>query len=632
LPPVGARRPILIAAVAIGALAVIAGGAYAYDRFLAGPEGPEQVIEEYVDAWERRDWPAVDALVVDPAATAGERHERAWEQLGVVSADLVPEEPVVEGDTATADFAATVVLAGFGEWSYTGSLDLDRTDDGWVVAWSPAVVHPSLTADLAFGLAREWPERASIVAHDGQPVASPRELVEIGAVPGRITDRPAVLDLLAAEVGADPDRVAADLDAPGVQPDWFVPVGTVRPDRFVEVDPVLRPVPGIVFRRIEARATPVDGFARQVVGRTGPITAELLEEWGPPYQANDTVGLSGLERVHERRLAGTPSGEVQLLDADGEVVETLHRFEGEPPEDVRTALDVGVQQAADAALADVAEPAALVAVDVATGDLRAVVSRPLDDAGRALSGRYPPGSTFKVITAAAALDAGLVPESPVDCPAEVDVGGRPVRNAGGSALGTVPFRTVFAQSCNTGFVQVARDLGDGALSSWAERFGFGATYDAGLDIAAGTFPEPADEAEEAAAAIGQGRVTASPAHMATAAAAVAGGEWRPPRLVLEPADGTDVGSRPVDPAVAGPLGGLMRAVVTEGTGTAAAVEGPPVAGKTGTAEFGTDDPPATHAWFIGFREGLAVAVLVEGGGGGGDAAAPLAGAFFRNLG
>ncbi|HEX6312617.1 MAG TPA: penicillin-binding transpeptidase domain-containing protein, partial [Acidimicrobiia bacterium] len=118
-------------------------------------------------------------------------------------------------------------------------------------------------------------------------------------------------------------------------------------------------------------------------------------------------------------------------------------------------------------------------------------------------------------------------------------------------------------------------------------------------------------------------------HMATVAAAVGGGAWRAPHVV---AGVPATAPRPLDATVAAALQQMMGLVVADGTGTAAALPGDPVYGKTGTAEFGTATPPQTHAWFIGYRDGLAFAVLVEDGGFGGEVAAPIAARFLEAAG
>ena len=271
----------------------------------------------------------------------------------------------------------------------------------------------------------------------------------------------------------------------------------------------------------------------------------------------------------------------------------------------------------------------MVAVRPSSGELVAVVNTPVNGYNRALLGRYPPGSTFKVVTAGALLAGGLRPGDPVDCPKEAKVGGRTFGNFEDEVLGRITFASAFAHSCNTAFVQQAAKRLDGdELVDTAAQFGFGLDPSPGIPAVTSRVPAPSDRADLAAEAFGQGRVTASPLQMATVAATVAEGRWRQPRLVSAEAEAA--APDPLDGKVAGTLRTLMRQVVTEGTAATANLPGK-VGGKTGTAEFGSGDPLPTHAWFIGFRGDLAFAVVVEDGGVGGRVAAPVAARFLRGL-
>jgi cell division protein FtsI/penicillin-binding protein 2 len=582
----------------------------------------------FLAAWERADWQALQGLV-GGASAAAQAHERAFEDLGVERASFELTRLEAGDGSATAHFTARMRVRGLGVWAYRGALRLRWEDGRWVVAWRPSTIHPALRPGVRFATIRSWPKRAPILAHDGRPLVAEREVIELGVEPRRIESRRKLLRALERLLGADPEQVRADLDRPGVQPDWFIPVSLLRPERYEELKPELYPVPGTVFRRSTARLPPSDEFALHTLGRVGEITAELLEQHGHPYVVGDVVGLSGLEFALERRLTGRPSGRVELVDENGEVVRVLHHFSGKQPQLVRTTLDLDAQTAAERALAGIRRPAALVAVDSATGELRAVASRPLGEFNRALAGHYPPGSTFKVVTTAALLAHGVAAGDTVACPDEAELGGRTFGNAQGTPVGPTSFADAFAVSCNTAFVQLAETLPDGSLEQAARRFGFGARYQLPLAVAGGRFPRPANRGEELEAAIGQGRVEASPVHMANVAAAVASGRWRPPRLLAGTQSAT---GRLLSPAVAATLRELMRLVVVAGTGQAAAVAGTEVYGKTGTAEFGAGDPPNAHAWFIGFRDGLAFAVLVEGGGSGSRVAAPIAARFLEPLG
>jgi cell division protein FtsI/penicillin-binding protein 2 len=162
----------------------------------------------------------------------------------------------------------------------------------------------------------------------------------------------------------------------------------------------------------------------------------------------------------------------------------------------------------------------------------------------------------------------------------------------------------------------------------ARTFGFGQAYDLGVPVVTSTFPLPETDTEIAASAIGQAAVSVTPLHMATVAAAARNGTWRPPFLSGEPPAG---GRHPLPAAAAAELPEFLREAVRSGTGQAAAIDGRDVGGKTGTAEFGEEEPPETHAWFAGFIGDLAYALVVEGGGVGGEVAAPLVHEFLSLL-
>ena len=589
------------------------------------PGGPTKEVDAYLRAWERFDVAAM-ARLADRPEELGPVLTAMKDDLRVTRARLVAGPQERDGDTARTAFTADLDLAGLGTWSYRGQLELARADGRWRVRWTPAAVHPALGPGQRFGRTRTWPARGPILGADGAPLVATGEAISVGLQPGRIQDQAEVESALERVLDVSPARVRSALAQPWVRPDLFVPITDVRADRFATVRPELEPVAGVFFQRGGSRLPATDAFAVQVLGTVGEITAERLEQLGPPYLVGDRVGLTGIEGARERQLAGNPSGEVQLREGGGQVVEVLHRFPGTAPEPVRLTLDPAVQQAADEALEGVDQPAALVALDSTTGDVRAVVSRPLGgEFNRALVGRYPPGSTFKIVTAAGLLSGGLRPDETVPCPAETNAGGRTFVNFESGALGPVPFRTAFAQSCNTAFVSLSTRLSPPALAETAAGFGFGSSYDLGVPAEGGTFPVPRDATELAAAALGQGRVLASPLHMASVAAAISSGTWRAPGLFADRPPGE---AKALDGSVATTLRSLMAAVVREGTGTAAARPGQDVAGKTGTAEFGSGDPPPTHAWFVGYRGSLAFAVVVEGGGVGGRVAAPLAARFL----
>ena len=369
-----------------------------------------------------------------------------------------------------------------------------------------------------------------------------------------------------------------------------------------------------------------------LLGSVGPLTTTAqAAAIGPQFQVGDDAGLSGLERVYNKQLAGLPGGSVVVADAQGKTVEVLKRFAAHDGTDVKTTIDLGVQQAGESALANVSKPAALVAIDTRTGAMIAEVNHPLAGYSRSLRGVYPPGSTFKVITATAGLMAGKTPQTVLQCPPHVTVDGRTFGNAEGEQFGPISFQTAFERSCNTAFINLEQSLAIAVV------------HDAGRrSCTASTAPIRCRS--RAPAAVTRRRPTGRRQrrrHSARVASRPARCRWRasPRRWPAAPGGSPSWSARAkvshaLPGTVAATLRTFMAGVVERGT---AANDGLPAGthGKTGTAEYGTAPPggnPPTHAWFIGFRGSVAFAVVVEGGGFGGEVAAPIAANFLNHLG
>ena len=608
------RRSVMMVAVALVVLPAC-----------SSTPSPRPTAQRFLDAWARGDATSAAAITNDPSAAASALKD--WR----AALDVASARFTLGAGTRTPRFAASVDLRGLGPWRYQGVISLHRSKGAWLVDWSPAVLYPGMTGTQRLSRTRVLAARADVLDRNGTPIITAQPVVTVGVEPQRLGDPAPALAALQKTVGADPARVSALIKA--ARPDAFVPVITLRRPAFDAVKPVLNPIPGVVFQTGTLDLAPSPTFALAVLGKVGPATVESLRDAGPTALASDSLGLSGLEAVYQRHLAGSPSGAVSISEG-GATVRQVFSVAGKPGQPVRTTLDPALQTAAEHALVGVGQPAAVVAVQPSTGDILAVANAPADSTyDRALAGQYPPGSSFKVVTAAALLQGGMTLETVVPCPARAVIGGKPFTNFEGEAPGPVPFITDFARSCNTAFASASSRVSAQALADEAGAFGFDTRWSLPLTAAPGRFPLPADTAESAAAAIGQGRVTASPLAMALVAATAAAGTWHAPTLVTDPPQASVSGptitiAGPVDDA----LHQLMRSVVTSGTGVAANVAGTAVFGKTGTAEFGSATPPVTHAWFIGFRGDVAFAVLVEGGGVGGQVAAPIAARFLRAAG
>lgn len=542
------------------------------DHTPAAPPTPDPRAEAlaagtaFLAAWQKSDYAAMQRLVDDPKDVMARVYGGMTSRLGLTGVAVTPGR--LDAGGTTLPFHAVLTLRDHGDLAYDSALQLASTPAGYRVHFTSDTVYPG----LAVG------QRLDLV--DGDRAAG------LPIEPGP------------SAPSAPPQAVTAPSPTTGTDIGTAAPTATVGASR------------GRLLDRHGASLEDDDDLQLNVLGRA------------------DSAGGSGLQRVLDDQLTGTAGVAVAVVDAvSGKPVRVLAYFPGKAADALRTTLDLKLQRAAEKAIAGFDGKAALVAIDAPTGEIRAIANNPVDGLPPALATRYAPGSTFKVVTATAALMHGSTPSSTVSCPDTITAGGTVFHNHERSPRTRLTLTEAFARSCNTAFIGLARDLPDGALAEAARLYGFGIDELLPISAVSGDLPEPRSPQEAAADAIGQGRVGASPLVMASVAAAVADGTWRQPHLTDCPRCETHRIPN------AGSLRTMMRAVVTSGTGTAVAgVPGGPVRGKTGTAEYGTGDPPATHAWFIGWQGRTAFAVFVEDGSSGGAVAAPVAARFLRLIG
>jgi peptidoglycan glycosyltransferase len=392
------------------------------------------------------------------------------------------------------------------------------------------------------------------------------------------------------------------------------------------------------------RALPGDRYARRYP------TGELFAH--PVGFTSLDRGRTGIEDYYNDPLTGRRSDPIGALE----------RLLGprDIGDDLRTALDPDAQEVAYEQLGGT--NGAVVALDVETGAVRVLAATPSFDPSepadaktfnRATQGRFPPGSTMKVVTAAAALDSGKYdPDSTVDGENGKVISGTPLDNFAGEDFGQITLAEALTNSVNTAWASVAEDLGKETMAEYMRKFGFyedpPMDYPDNQMLPSGEvgprgrlLPPTSGQIDVGRMAIGQDKLLVTPLQMATVAQTVANGGMRmEPRLVAQVVDpdGRTIdeplpqeAERVMSEESANALAGMMQSVVEQGTGTAAQLEGVDVSGKTGTAEVGdgTDD-----LWFIGFTDKVAVCAMLErqtGGTGGGNAA-PIAAEVLKALG
>ncbi len=440
-----------------------------------------------------------------------------------------------------------------------------------------------------------------------------------------------------------------------------------------------RELPGVRVEFVPARDYPLGQATAHLLGYVGEVTAaQLLLEEFVTAASGDLVGQDGIERVYNRTLVGSDGYLDRVVDSRQRVLASggLRRTEPVRGDTLQLSVVSALQEAAHRAFGD--ERGAFVALDVRTGEVLGLGSFPAEnpeefrgDAGkfremladsatpllnRAVQGRYPPGSSFKLVTAAAGLAEGVVDsETRYTCNGRARVAGRTFRCHRAQGHGPLTLREAISKSCNVFFYRLSEALDVDVIASYARAFGLGAPT--GVDLrneSSGLVPtrewkrrvtgERWYASETASVSVGQGAVSVTPIQMARLAAAVAsGGNLPTPRLV---------GTEPV-----GVVGGVMpehfelirdgmRDAVVSGTAWRARMPLREVAGKTGTAQVASADVVAadnedrpyelrTHAWFVGFapfdEPEIAVAVVVEHGGAGGAAAAPIGGEILRTF-
>lgn len=542
--------------------------------------------------------------------------------------------------------------------------------------------------------------RGNVTDRNGELLVTNRTGTDLVVDPRELTGarREQVLSRVAAKLeGVSAADLAERLEEGEERPFESVVIAqNVRPAVAYYLAQRQRQFPGVRLRDTYLRAYPEDRLAAHILGQTGKITAEEVEAFRRlGYSGNETVGKGGVEQEYESFLRGTPGSYTREVDASGEPTgrDVVSSLAPRPGRDVQLTIDAPAQRALEAALEEqvtsngLSTGAAGVALDPSTGEILAMASYPDYDPSlfvggsqkqieevitdpanrllnRAIGGQYPAGSTFKAVSASAALEEGFITaDEPVDSPSEVVLYKRPFTNFKNRSHGFVDLPAALEVSSDVYFYKLGDEfyLDRGTpLQEEARRFGLGDAT--GLDLPGeidGLVPDPDWKRQNFAGApytdldrswkpgdtinlsVGQGYIGVTPLQMAVAYGAIAnGGTVYTPsvgRRVLEPngrevrelSSGKSTSSIEVSPANLEPIReGLYRAANGVG-GTATAVFGAlpedrRVAGKTGTAEQleGKED----HSWFVGYAPyddpQIVVAVIVEAAGTGSSAAAP----------
>jgi len=575
-------------------------------------------VKDFLIAWQSGHYTAAAAMTTGQPIQVARSLQAAYSQLGAEDLTLTMGPISVHGNAATAHFFASVDLGRGGPpWNYRGDFRLRRHGSSWQVMWSPSVIVPGLGPGDRLAVLTTVPRRAPLLDASGRSLIPSAPLVEVGVTPDRDPDPAATARRLAKVTGlptSDADQMVGQIVA--APPDSFLELVQLAPRKFERLSAALGKVPHLthrwVSRRLFRSAAPV------VTGQVGTEAARVLVQNGAPYRPGTTVGLSGLQQVYQATLAGTPTTQVVVQNSAGQQVKVLKRWHGQPGTPVKTTIRLGVQQAAQRALAGLGYSASVVAVRASNGQILAVSERQAAGmpAVSPLSGHYQPGQSFTIVPTAALLSKqpafGI--SRPVRCPKRSLVGGQFYANVPAvPKLGKPRFSLDFAHACSTAFAVLSELLKPSEFYAAAGQFGIGIPWRLPLVPTpfVGSVRKPASQGEQAADAIGTGTVLVSPLNMALAAGVAASGSWHRPSIVTGPSGPTltaRVKLKGLQSGVISQLRELMAGTVSSGAAKAARVPGTELFGQVGTAGL-----PRHHAlkaiWFVGFRGSVAFAVL-----------------------
>ncbi|MES2914279.1 MAG: penicillin-binding protein 2 [Pseudomonadota bacterium] len=536
------------------------------------------------------------------------------------------------------------------------------------------------------------PERGLIQDRNGKVIAGNEQNYRVVITREAAGDVDLVMRRLASIIPMTAEEMQRTIDEANAL-SAFVPVTVAERlswDDFSKVAVNAPALPGVVPEVGLSRRYPLDTDFAHVVGYVGPVSEKDLEGLDAPDPLlkipKFQIGKIGVEKWMEETLRGEAGTKRIEVNSAGRVMRELERQEGDPGSDIRLTIDADIQNFAQARLGQ--ESGAAVVVDVTNGDILCCASSPSFDpnlfvrgigyddyniltenerrplANKTVSGAYPPGSTFKMVTALAALEAGVVtPDYRVSCPGYIEYGNRRFNCWKRGGHGTVNLTRSLTESCDVFYYDIAQKVGIDKIAAMGRRLGLGQTFDLPMSaMTAGTMPDKQwllDRYKQdwrigdtINASIGQGYVLTSPLQLAVMTARLASGRAVMPRLVrmvndrelpVAEAPALDI---PVEYLEAMRLG--MHEVVNaeKGTAQSSRIVDPTMvmAGKTGTSQvrniskaerdtgvIANEDLPwnrRDHALFVAFAPydapRYAVSVVVEHGGGGSTVAAPIA--------
>lgn len=638
------KKGLLIGGITAGVVVILAGGGVlAWKLLINTTTPPQETVKNYFALVEKKQYDKMYDMLSESSKEKiskkkfTERNQNIYEGIEVKDIKIsIPEKEKLKGSPVTVKYSETMETSA-DEISFDNAVTLQKEDGEYKIDWDSTVIFPNLQDSYKVQIQTESAQRGTIYDRNGVILAGNGTVLEVGLVPGKMGDdtaRAESIKKLAELLDVSEEAIQNALGASYVQDDSFVPIKKIAKGN-EEKEAQLLTIPGVMLNDSQDRVYPLGAAAGHLTGYVQAVTAEDLEKLeNKGYHANSVIGRSGLEQAYEEELRPVDGTRIIIADETGNTIETLAYQPAQNGKDVRVTIDAEVQKTAYDQFAQ--DPGTAAAMNPKTGEALALVSTPgydpnefvlgmsdarwnalNEDASNPLMNRFVntwvPGSTFKGITAAVGVDAGII--NPDENLGYVGLSWQKDASWGDYHVTTltdygetVNLVNAMTYSDNIYFAREALKIGADTMEEKLKSFGFEEELPFDLTMQASTFDDDGkidSEIQLADTGYGQGQVLVNPLHLLSMYSMFVndGNMIQPVLKYEENADAKIWKEQAVSAQTAQTVKQSLLSVIENpsGTGASAKIDGVTMLGKTGTAEIKESQDDTTgveRGWFI----------------------------------
>lgn len=638
------KKGLLIGGITAGVVVILAGGGVlAWKLLINTTPPPQETVKNYFALVEKKQYDKMYDMLSESSKEKiskkkfTERNQNIYEGIEVKDIKIsIPEKEKLKGSPVTVKYSETMETSA-DEISFDNAVTLQKEDGEYKIDWDSTVIFPNLQDSYKVQIQTESAQRGTIYDRNGVILAGNGTVLEVGLVPGKMGDdtaRAESIKKLAELLDVSEEAIQNALGASYVQDDSFVPIKKIAKGN-EEKEAQLLTIPGVMLNDSQDRVYPLGAAAGHLTGYVQAVTAEDLEKLeNKGYHANSVIGRSGLEQAYEEELRPVDGTRIIIADETGNTIETLAYQPAQNGKDVRVTIDAEVQKTAYDQFAQ--DPGTAAAMNPKTGEVLALVSTPgydpnefvlgmsdarwnalNEDASNPLMNRFVntwvPGSTFKGITAAVGVDAGII--NPDENLGYVGLSWQKDASWGDYHVTTltdygetVNLVNAMTYSDNIYFAREALKIGADTMEEKLKSFGFEEELPFDLTMQASTFDDDGkidSEIQLADTGYGQGQVLVNPLHLLSMYSMfVNDGNMIQPVLKYEENAAAKIWKeKAVSAQTAQTVKQSLLSVIENpsGTGASAKIDGVTMLGKTGTAEIKESQDDTTgveRGWFI----------------------------------